>query len=335
MTYGNEIRAKVANNPALAERVSKLQSLTLPPSPPRVNDDSGAEGDDEEEVDDGDPDEGKEDDVDGLVNIKPPTSQDNNEIHTCNFPGSENLFAPCTCLSNSSHSSGFSAEIPGETGETGAEGTDDDSITYIGRFEGRSREIKLEPSSDESIICEKHIVHKGKPAMTGAGAYDRLINRNTANAVKRSRMARSSNSLWCSTPRPATDSMRSPPATAWQDVTVRRSGPNLRQAATTSVGPKTSSPKASNEAKTQGGTKRKLIQETGRQEPTGPPTTQPPQPSTSRGYPIFATAGRQSAEFEASLEAFRDPLPERDPNEHQGSLIPSRGRVVPPLPQRV
>jgi hypothetical protein len=324
MTYGNEIRAKVARNPVLAERVSQLQSLTLPPSPPRSKDESGAEGDDEEEAVDGDPDEDEgDDDVVGHANITPPNSQDNNDILACNFPGSENLFVPCTCISNISHSSGFSAEIPGEAGETGVEGTDDDSITFMGNFEGKPKEIKLEPSSDESIICVKHIVHRGKPTMTGTGSYDQLIKRNKANAVanafKRSRMARTSNSIWCSNPRPAADSMRSPPASTWQGVTGRRSSPNPRQAASASVGPKTSSPK------------RKLSQETGRQEPSGPPTTQPPQapqPSTSRGHPIFATAGRQSAEFEASLEAFRDPQPERDPG-HQGPFLVGDESFIP------
>ena len=73
------------------------------------------------------------------------------------------------------------------------------SITFMGNFEGKPKEIKLEPSSDESIICVKHIIHRGKPTMTGTGSYDELIKKTKANAVsnalKRSRMARASNSI--------------------------------------------------------------------------------------------------------------------------------------------
>jgi hypothetical protein len=167
--------------------------------------------------------------------------------------------------------------------------------------------------NDLLIICVKHIIHRGKPTMTGTGSYDELIKKTKANAVsnalKRSRLARASNSIWCSNPRPTADSMRSPPASTWHDVTVRRRA----APAPASVGPKTSSPK------------QKLRPEMGRQAPSGPTTTQPPppqapQPSTSRGYPLFATAGRQSAEFEASLEAFRDPQPEREPG-YQGPFL--------------
>ena len=200
MTYGNEIRSRVARNPVLAERVAQLQSLTLPPSPPRSKDDSGAEGDDEEEAINDDLDEGEgDDDVFDHANITPPISQDNNDILDCNFPGNENLFVPCTCISNVSQSSGFSAEIPGEAGENDPEGTDDESITFIGNFQGKLKEIKLEPSSDESLICVKHIIHRGRPTMTGTGSYDELIKKTKANAVsnalKRSRMARASNSI--------------------------------------------------------------------------------------------------------------------------------------------
>jgi hypothetical protein len=56
-----------------------------------------------------------------------------------------------------------------------------------------------ESASDESITCVKHIVYRGKPTMTGTGSYDQLIKRTKANAVanafKRSRMARASNSI--------------------------------------------------------------------------------------------------------------------------------------------
>jgi hypothetical protein len=297
-----------------------LQSLTLPPSPPRSKDDSGAEGDDEEEAIVDDPDEGEgDDDVFDHANITPPVSQDNNDILDCNFPGNENLFVPCTCISNVSQSSGFSAEIPGEAGENDPEGTDDESITFMGNFQGKPKEIKLEPSSDESIICVKHIIHRGRPTMTGTGSYDDLIKKTKANAVsnalKRSRMARASNSIWCSNTRPSPDSMRSPPASIWHDVTVRR------QAAPASAGPKTSSPK------------RKLKPEMGKHTPSGPTPSNPPlphspQPSTSRGYPLFATAGRQSAEFEASLEAFRDPEPEREPG-YQGPFLTGDESYLP------
>ena len=123
--------------------------------------------------------------------------------------------------------------------------------------------------NDLLIICVKHIIHRGKPTMTGTGSYDELIKKTKANAVsnalKRSRMARASNSIWCSNPRPTPDSVRSPPASIWHDVTVRRRSPNPRQAAPApaSVGPKTSSPK------------RKLKPEMCRQAPSGP--TPPPQ----------------------------------------------------------
>ena len=151
--------------------------------------------------------------------------------------------------------------------------------------------------------------------MTSTGSYDKLIKKTKANAVsnalKRSRMARASNSIWCSNPRPTADSMRSPPASTWHDVTVRRRA----APAPASVGPKTSSPK------------RKLKPEMCRQAPSGPtPPPHTPQPSTSRGYPLFATAGRQSAEFEASLEAFRDP--EREPG-YQGPFLTGDESYIP------
>jgi hypothetical protein len=55
--------------------------------------------------------------------------------------------------------------------------------------------------------------------------------------------------------------------------------------------------------------------------PSGPtPTPLPPQPSTSRGRPLFATVGRQNEEIEASLENFKDPAPEREPRD-QGPYL--------------
>jgi hypothetical protein len=308
MTFGNTIRARVAKNPVLAERVAQLQSLTLPPSPPRSKHDSGAEGDDEEEaIDDGQGEGGSEDDVldDVFVhaNVTPPTSQDNNEsfnneIFECKFPGYGNLFIACTCISNVSQMSDFSAETPEVAEEKDVEGTDDESVKYIGNFQGKPREIKIETSSDDSLKCTKHVIHRRRPTMTGAGAYDDLVQKTKAddvtNALKRPKAAKATEGPSTSQ---SSGAMRSPPASKWQAKTVRR----RRQAA----GPKTSSPK------------QKVIPEMHKNTPSGP-TPHSPQPSTSRGRrgrALFATAARQNEEIEAGLENFKDPAPEREPRD--------------------
>ena len=236
MKIGNDVRDKVANDPFLAERVNRRQSLTLPPSPPKVDDDSGAEGDDEEEVDTGASDEGEEDDWENPGDITPPTSPDGDghgccsnqdtcqENHLCHFPGSDTVFTPCICISDNSSSSRFSVEFLGKTGaerdvaEVKAEPTSDasetprghaetsnDSVIYIGEFETSAQrdaaEVKAEPTSDASETPRGHAETSNDSVIymgkcTGKGKGS--YDRIIADAVKRSRNARNASSLWVS-----------------------------------------------------------------------------------------------------------------------------------------
>jgi hypothetical protein len=331
MTFGNKIRARVAQNPMLAERVAQLQLLTRPPSPPRSNHDSGAEGDDEEEAVEVGQGEGEADD-DALDDVfihaygTPPPSDNNsfnNELPSlCKFTGYGNLSIACTCISSVSQMSNISAETP-EPAEIGdVDETDDESVKFVANVQGKPKEIKIETSSDDSIKCTRHVIRR-RLAMSGEGAYNNLVQEARAadddvtNALKRSKTARAAGSIWCS------GAMKNPPAPVWQATTVRR----RRQA----TGPKTSSPKHTI---------------TPEMTPPGP-TPGSPIPSTSqgrrgnalhaqhavaarrneemeadmekfkdfrgrRGRTQFATAARQNEEIEAGLEKFKDPSPDRE-----------------------
>ena len=70
--------------------------------------------------------------------------------------------------------SDISAETPEAAEREGVEETDDESVKFVGNVQGKPREIKIETSSDDSIICTRHVIRR-RPAMSGEGAYDNLV----------------------------------------------------------------------------------------------------------------------------------------------------------------
>ena len=210
LTFGNHIRARVAQNPKLVERVAQLQLLTRPPSPPRSNHDSGEEGDDEEEaaveagLGTGGADEHDQDDVFVHGHVTPPQSDNDSSLNielspSCKFTGYGNLSIACTCISISNSSVSQMSIIsvgtpePAEIGDVD-ETDDDDSVKFVANVQGKPKEIKIETSSDDSMKCTRHVIRR-RPAMTGEGAYNNLVQEARAadddvtKALKRSKMA--------------------------------------------------------------------------------------------------------------------------------------------------
>ena len=91
-TYANFLAINQPTTRYLSKAVKSVQNNSnLPPnlvvSPPKVDDDSGAEGDDQEEVDTGASDEGEEDDWETPGDITPPTSPDGDGTRMLLQPG--------------------------------------------------------------------------------------------------------------------------------------------------------------------------------------------------------------------------------------------------------
>jgi hypothetical protein len=342
LTFGNQIRARVAQNPKLVERVAQLQLLTRPPSPPRSNHDSGEEGDDEEEaaveagLGTGGADEHDQDDVFVHGHVTPPQSDNdssNNIVSSpsCKFSGYGNSSIACTCISitNSSVSDLISnisvgTQEPAEIGD--ADETDDDeSVKFLANVEGIPVEIKIESSSDESMTCTKHTFRR-RPVMTGEGAYNNLIREAGAttaaadgvtSALQRSRMAREAGSVWCS------GAMRYPPPTrGWQAANTRR----RRQTS----GPQTSSPNLTPETAPPGPTPGSPIASTSRGRRGNALLAQQEAASrrnveleadmekskdlrSRRGRKEFYTSAKQNEEIEAGILTFKEPSPDRGP----------------------
>jgi hypothetical protein len=307
MKIGNDVRDKVANDPVLAERVNRRQSLTLPPSPPKVDDDSGAEGDDEEEVDTGASDEGEEDDWENPGDITPPTSPDGDghgccsnqdtcqEDHLCHFPGNDTVFTPCICISDNSSSSSFSVEFLGETGAQR-------DVAEV------KAEPASEPASDASETPRGH-AETSNDSVIYMGEFDA----QTSNETRPPRDAKSPNQDQ-GTPPDQTIESPTTSSGAWAQVGIKRKlSPESRAASGSRDAPKTGRPREPRctQPETPEGTNIPVNQGAGRQGPkmTPPPPTLPSQPPTRRaGYPIFATMRRPEAAIEASLEALL-PLP--------------------------
>ena len=304
LKLGNDVRDQVANNPVLAERVNRRQSLTLPPSPPKIKEDSGAEGDDEEDVDTGASDEGEEDDWENPGDIiTPPTSPDGDghgccsnqdtcqEDHLCHFPGNDTVFTPCICISDTdnSSSSSFSVEFLGKTG-----------------VQGDVVEVKVEPASDTSETPRGH-AETSNDSVIFMGEFDAQTSTEThpprdAKSPKRDQGT------------PPVQTIESPPTSSktWAQVGVKRKlSPELRATSGRQDVHKTGRPREPRctQPETPEGTTRPVNKGAGRQGPEMTPRTLPSQPPTrSAGYPIFATMRRPEAAIVANLEDLL-PLP--------------------------
>ena len=134
LTFAQQHKEKVMNDPTLSAKVAERQALTLPSSPETIDICSGDEGDDEEEdgMEESDfdwdaPEEKEEEDSDSVFewdNPTPPTSPDDDghgccqgqdqcqEDNFCHFPGPGAAdFVPCICISDTDPESGTESSV--------------------------------------------------------------------------------------------------------------------------------------------------------------------------------------------------------------------------------